>query len=135
MHDDSYCHSADARIRELRTRVEAARRSGAKSRRRSRGRIEDLEGEVLFLSLLNRALLEVVLTKGLCTKDELVGLMQELDGLDGEADGGLAPEAVADELGVELPTIDKVKAFSRSMQEGKSAPGKVKAPKARKKRR
>ena len=63
----------------------------------------DLEDDVLFLSLMNRALLEILIKKGICTKAQLVTEMRQLDLLDGEEDGGLNTEVLADDLGVQRP--------------------------------
>ena len=63
----------------------------------------DLEGDVLFLSLMNRALLEILIKKDLCTKAQLVTEMKRLDLLDGEEDGGLDTETLANDLGVQRP--------------------------------
>lgn len=77
-------------------------RSDRKNPTTQRSRAE-LEGDVLFLSLMNRALLEILIKKGLTTKGQLVQEMKRLDLLDGEEDHGLDTETLANNLGVPRP--------------------------------
>lgn len=77
-------------------------RTERKTQRTQRSR-DELEDDVLFLSLMNRALLEILIKKGLCTKGQLVQEMKRLDLLDGEEDHGLDTKTLADDLGVSRP--------------------------------
>jgi hypothetical protein len=65
--------------------------------------VRELEEDVLFLSLMNRALLEILIKQGLCTKAQLVTEMKRLDILDGQEDGGLDTDTLAQDLGVSKP--------------------------------
>lgn len=77
-------------------------RSDRKNPPSNRSRAE-LEEDVLFLSLMNRALLEILIKKGLTSKKQLVEEMKRLDLLDGEADHGLDTKTLANDLGVPRP--------------------------------
>lgn len=113
-------HDPHARSRAEANREELARQQRAleaerRGRKRTNSRAEELERDVRFLSLMNRALLEVVLDAGLIELDDFVKLMQGLDkGLDGVAGDGLAPEALAEELGVERSKVDKTEQWKRA---------------------
>jgi len=84
--------------------MEAQMRRRATAERRSRAdvrdSIEDLEAELGFLALMNRAMLQVLLDHGLCDKNRITQLMRHFDTLDGEADGGLDAAALAGDLGL-----------------------------------
>lgn len=97
--------------------IEAERRG----RKRTNSRAEELERDVRFLTLMNRALLEVVVEAGLVEVDEFSDLMATLDkGLDGVAGDGLAPETLAAELGVERSKVDKSQQWQRANRKNRS---------------
>ena len=50
-------------------------------------RLEALEGDVGFLSLLVLGILDGLEEKGLVTREDLAALMEEMDALDGAKDG------------------------------------------------
>lgn len=95
---------------ELRTFIERrmARSSGVASTSRSelRARIDELEAQLSFVTLFSRSLMEVLLEKNLTTAQDLVAIMERIDGLDGEEGDGLDPDRLAGELGQEPPRVD-----------------------------
>jgi len=107
--------------------MEAQMKRRAAGERRSRAdvrdSIEELEAEMGFLALMNRAMLQVLLDHGLCDKARITQLMRHFDTLDGEADGGLDSAALAGDLGL----------APEPAPEG--APEAAKKPKVRKRRR
>ncbi len=114
--------------RQMREMREQMRRNMlARSRRSSKQgqAAADLEAEVLFLTLVNRALMDVLVDARVTTLDDIAERMRALDLADGERDGGLDPDVVAEELGVRKPKIDKAKRFAKSMRK-KAGTGKKK---------
>jgi hypothetical protein len=69
----------------LRHRRMSEARSGAEQRRR----IDELEDDLGRLTLLVHALAEACVRKGMLTRPEIAALVDELDLLDGRADGKL----------------------------------------------
>jgi len=84
--------------------IEAKMRRRAAGERRSRADVRDsieaLEMELGFVTLMNRAMLQVLFDHGLCDKARITDLMRHFDTLDGEADGGLDTSALAKDLGL-----------------------------------
>jgi len=110
--------NAEANRKEL-ARQKRAREADARGRKRTNSRAEELERDVRFLTLMNRALLEVVIDAGLIELDAFVETLEALDkGLDGVAGDGLAPEALAEELGVERSRVDKTDQWKRANRKG-----------------
>lgn len=113
-HQDYQTHLNRKELVRQRTALEAERRS----HKRTSSRAEELERDVRFLTLMNRALLEV-LDAGLIELEAFVETLEALDkGLDGVAGDGLAPEALAEELGVERSKIDKRQQWKRANRKG-----------------
>lgn len=57
-------------------------------------RIADLEDDVARLTLVTMTMMEMIVRKGIATREELSALVAEIDGLDGEPDGKLDPSAL-----------------------------------------
>ena len=125
MNDPDYHarHSAAAAAREaekVRKQLEVER----KTRKRVSNRAEELERDVRFLTLMNRALLEVVLDAELIEVEHFAELMVELDkGLDGTAGDGLSTQTVADELGLARSELDKTEQWVRANKKKKAGGG------------
>lgn len=82
-------------------------------RRENKKQNEHHERDIAFLSLINMTLIEILIDKGVMTKDELIDKLTEIDFWDGEHDAGLSPDAVAENLGMDIikeaPDPDKPK--------------------------
>ncbi len=80
-------------------RRDRQRRQAAKSRRRRRSRMarerEALRADLERVSLFAFGLAELCVRKGLLTPEELKTTIEELDGLDGDADGRLPVSSLA----------------------------------------
>ncbi len=76
-------------IRESRTRSRSAKERDALEQR-----IEELEGDVGFVSLVLASLLAKLEEKGHIGREELRAVLEELDGADGVADGRLDVKAL-----------------------------------------
>jgi hypothetical protein len=116
-------HRAYVRAEAKRQEQERKRRALADraGRERTTNHAQDLERDVRFLTLMNRALLEVVIDAGLIDLEEFVETLQGLDEeLDGVAGDGLTPAAVAEELGVERSRADKTSLWKRANRKGRS---------------
>lgn len=109
-------HSRDYEARRLAQQALNWTKAGRESRARSRRRLDEVEEDVLLLSLLCRTLLDVLIERGDTSLADVARRMEELDELDGVTDGGLAVRALARDLGVEEAEIDKAAAFQRSLQ-------------------
>lgn len=57
-------------------------------------RIADLEGDVARLTLVTMTMMEMVIRKGIATREELSALLAEIDVLDGRRDGKLPRSAL-----------------------------------------
>ena len=81
-------------IRDLRRRNDALLAT-SRSRRRAHAtqtdRMRELESELARVSLLAFALAELCIDKGVVTVDELEARLKQVDGSDGNEDGGLSP--------------------------------------------
>lgn len=116
MSDSDY--SARRAAAEAAREAEAVRKqlqAEQKARERASRRGDELERDVRFLTLMNRALLEVVVEAELIEVSHFAELMAELDkGLDGKAGDGLSTQTVADELGLERSGVDKTEQWVRA---------------------
>jgi hypothetical protein len=75
-------------------RVRQMRSSQARSSADLRDRIADLEDDLGRLTLLTYALAEACVRKGVFTREEIASFADELDLVDGRADGKLDPSAL-----------------------------------------
>ncbi len=91
-------------LNDVEQRLHNVRRRASSDARKT----SELEADLAFLALMNRALLQILIDHNLCTKEGLLDKMKEFDTLDGEADGGLTTEALAGDLGA--PQAQKKKA-------------------------
>jgi hypothetical protein len=115
-HARSQLRKTQKELEETKRRLEGQDRS----RKRGKVHVEDHERELRFLTLMNRALLEVVIEAGLIDLDGFADLMRSLDEeLDGKAGDGLSLSQLSDELGVDAPELDKKARFVRSLQKGR----------------
>lgn len=71
------------RDRRMRSRVSSQNRSN----RKQNSKIEGLEQDIAELALLNKALMSIILEKGVCTGQELEQVMKGIDLEDGPEDG------------------------------------------------
>ena len=118
--DYSYGNSHQrSQIRELQQRLKLRDKARSSARRRTKGRTQDVEEDLAFLTLFTRALLDILVTKELCTIEEVGERMRDLDLLDGEADHGLDTKTLASELGVEKPEVDEKKRFAESVRKSR----------------
>jgi hypothetical protein len=67
--------------------------SGA-SRAKLLDRVDELEDDLCRMSLLVHALTEACIKKGVLTREEISAMAQQVDLLDGQADGKLDPAAL-----------------------------------------
>jgi hypothetical protein len=74
--------------------VRRMRMSSARSDAGLRDRIAELEDDLGRLTLLTHALAEACVRKGIFTREEIAAIADELDLLDGRADGQLDPAAL-----------------------------------------
>ncbi len=110
--DLNYCNYG--MIRKLQ---EKSRRSSAvhvRARGNARKRIEELEDQVHFLNLMNRTVINLLLQRGICNRDELMALFVGLDEADGVADGGSTSDDLAQEIGFEESPVDRPKPAPKS---------------------
>ena len=81
-------------LNRMEDRVRRMRSSSARSDTNLRNRIDELEDDLGRLSLLTHALAEACVRKGIFNREEISSIADELDLLDGRADGRLDPEAL-----------------------------------------
>ncbi len=81
-------------LNRMEDRVRQMRSSSARSDTNLRNRIDELEDDIGRLSLLTHALAEACVRKGVFNREEIAAVADELDLLDGRADGRLDPEAL-----------------------------------------
>lgn len=73
-------------------RINARRRSGARRRVDLAARVDELELDLMRVTLLARTLADLCLAKGLVTEGEFDAQLRETDFADGVADDGLDPK-------------------------------------------
>ena len=61
----------------------------------------------MFLNLVNRVVINLLMKRGLCTREELVELLSELDREDGVIDGGSTGDDLARDLGFDELPVDR----------------------------
>ena len=110
--------------KEFNSMEDRMRRQASTRRRRDGDRqaaVEELEAEIGFVALMNRAMLQVMMENGLCDKARIGQLMRHFDTLDGEADGGLDAAALAGDLGLvpEAPEAPKPAADAAKKLKGR----------------
>lgn len=116
MHHVHHPHANHPAVRKY-VEERMARASGVATSSRSdlRSRLDDMEARLQYVTAFSRGLLEVLLRHQLTTPEELVALMKELDELDGVAGDGLAPDALAAELGSPPPRLDEAEKMRRAL--------------------
>jgi hypothetical protein len=77
-------------------RMRSMRSSSARSAGDARERVEELEDDLGRLTLLVHALAEACVRKGVLSRDEIAAVADDIDLLDGCADGKLAPSSLRD---------------------------------------
>ncbi len=77
-------------------RMRRIRSSNARSAGDARERIEELEDDLGRLSLLVHALAEACVRQGVLSREQITSIADEIDLLDGCADGKLAPSSLRD---------------------------------------
>jgi hypothetical protein len=113
-HDDYRSRRNTHAIAKLREDLEIRSRAAGNSRRRRGKQVEELESDVLFLSLMNAALLDLLAERGVLGLDEVATRMRTIDALDGRQGDGLDVDYLAQDLGVAKPQLDKAKRFRES---------------------
>lgn len=84
-----------AALEAKRAAQEAAAATSAEARQAAaEDRIADLEDDVARLTLVTMTMMEMLVRKGIATREELSALVAEIDALDGELDGKLDPSAL-----------------------------------------
>lgn len=73
-------------------RINAQRRSGSRRRVELGARVDELELDLMRVTLVARTLADLCIAKGLVTDDEFVAQLRETDFADGVADDGLDPK-------------------------------------------
>jgi hypothetical protein len=115
-------------LHELREKLHDHRKTEHRNRRRRERKINELQDDLEFLALINRALLEVVLKAGLCDGDEFAALVEAIDAADGSADGGYDLDELKAEVGVAEEEVDKVQRFRETYAKSLEARRKRKRP-------
>lgn len=80
-----------SKIQDLEDDVRQARREASRAHSISGESVDVLTDNLARSLLLVHTLIETLVRKGLVTREELVTTMNELDALDGQSDGKLAP--------------------------------------------
>jgi hypothetical protein len=104
-------------LRELREQVAGHRRTERHNRRRRVKKINELQDDVAFLALMNRALLEVILKAGLSDSDEFAALVEALDAADGVSGDGMDVAELKEEVGVAEEQEDPAERFRKTFGE------------------
>jgi hypothetical protein len=102
----SYFYSTSTnhhRIEEEKRKRRGASRRARRSRARTRTRIDDLEDDIGYLSLVLGVLLQKVDEKGLITREEVESSLASLDQFDGEQDGKLDVDVLRRAAGESTP--------------------------------
>lgn len=114
-HDDYQTDRNSAEIAKLRAELETQWSAARNSRGRGDRLTQRLEQDVRFLSLLNAALLDLLIERDALTIEDVTDRMGALDDQDGTVGDGLDVAELAETLGLPLPEIDKAKRFAKSV--------------------
>ncbi len=102
-------------IRELEKRGKRRSRINVRARGNNRKRIEELEDQVHF-HLMNRTVINLLLERGICQRDELMALFLRLDQADGVPDGGSTTDDLAQDIGFEESPTERPKPAPKSLR-------------------
>ena len=97
--DDNFY--TDHRVKQLQDTMRRRGRMASRARARDRDSVSELEGEIDFLTLVNRTLVSLIVEKGMATPEELAKRMIAIDASDGEMDGRAKPDDLAKDMGLE----------------------------------